>query len=63
MSKPNEWYEIEFEYLERERDKYKSTLETIKSIVDCAKCEYDGSDNCNPQQCDKIERKINEVLK
>ena len=41
---------------------YRSALEEIKKIVDCANCEYESNDNCNPQQCSKIETKINSVI-
>ena len=63
MSKPNEWYEIEFEYLERERDKYRMALEKIKY-------EYRECDMyCNIRECSnicttyRIKQIINEVLK
>lgn len=41
---------------------YKTALEEIKKVIDCANSEYKSDDDCKPQQCSKIENKINEVL-
>lgn len=44
------------------REQYRQALQEIREMIDCANCEYESNDNCNPQQCSKIETKINQVI-
>lgn len=45
----------------KEYYKCKKALEYIKEQIDCSKCKYQNEE-CFPQQCDRIQNKINEVL-
>lgn len=48
--------------VQKQIDKYCQALQEIRAMVDCANCEYESNGSCNPQQCSKIETKINEVI-